>query len=94
MGDYLKNVSTIKFKPHFIFTEQHSGTKPQEIPITSAIIGMMMMSASFNLDTVHIPVSNDNAVVTGTLSLVPGEHLPISGFPRAFASRRATKGKH
>ncbi|KAL8754211.1 MAG: hypothetical protein Q9199_004499 [Rusavskia elegans] len=92
LGDYLKNVSTIKFKPHFIFTEQDSEMKPREIPITSTIIEMMMMNASFNLETVHIPVSNDNAVVTGTLSLVSGEHLPISGFPRAFASRKATKG--
>lgn len=57
--------------------------KPREIPITSTIIEMMMMNASFNLETVHIPVSNDNAVVTGTLSLVSGEHLPISGFPKS-----------
>ncbi|KAL8777571.1 MAG: hypothetical protein Q9213_007807 [Squamulea squamosa] len=89
LGDYLKNVSTLKFKPHFTFAEQDSGTKPQEIQITVAVIETMMMNASFHLETVHIPVSNENAIVTGTLSLVPGEDLPISGFPRALASKKA-----
>ncbi|KAL8929810.1 MAG: hypothetical protein Q9208_000954 [Pyrenodesmia sp. 3 TL-2023] len=93
LGDYLKNASTTKFKPHFIFAEQDPGTKPQEIPITSKIIETMMMNASFNLETVHIPVSNENAVITGMLSLVSGEDLPISGFPRAFASSKAAKGR-
>ncbi|KAL8687035.1 MAG: hypothetical protein Q9224_005271, partial [Gallowayella concinna] len=93
LGDYLKNVSTVKFKPCFIFTEQESGTEPQEIPITIAVIKIMMMNASFNLETVHIPVSNENATITGFLSIVPGEALPISGFPRTLTPKKATKGK-
>ncbi|KAL8968226.1 MAG: hypothetical protein Q9183_002563 [Haloplaca sp. 2 TL-2023] len=91
LGDFLKNVSTTKFKPHFVFAEQDCGTKPQNIAITSSIIEMMMMNASFHLDTVHIPVSSDTAVIIGALSLVPDEYLPISGFPRAFASKKAAK---
>ncbi|KAL8765647.1 MAG: hypothetical protein Q9209_007327 [Squamulea sp. 1 TL-2023] len=91
LGDYLKNVSTLKFKPHFSFAEQDSGTKPQEIQITMAVIEFMMMNASFHLETVHIPVSNENSIVTGTLSLVPGENVPISGFPRALAAKKVAQ---
>ncbi|KAL8906193.1 MAG: hypothetical protein Q9171_006376 [Xanthocarpia ochracea] len=92
LGDYLKNVSTLKFKPHFIFTEQKSsGREPQQIPITSKVIESMMMNASFCLESVHIPVSNENAVITGNLSLASDEYLPISGFPRALASRKTAK---
>ncbi|KAL8814115.1 MAG: hypothetical protein Q9223_006639, partial [Gallowayella weberi] len=91
LGDYLKNVSTVKFKPYFIFAEQDSGTKPQEIPITGAVIEIMMMSASFSLETVQIPVSNENATITGSMSIMAGEELPISGFPRTLTPKKATK---
>ncbi|KAL8916178.1 MAG: hypothetical protein Q9172_006425 [Xanthocarpia lactea] len=94
LGDYLKNVSTLKFKPHFIFTEQKSsGREPQQILITSKVIESMMMNASFCLETVHIPVSNENAVITGNMSLASDEYLPISGFPRTLAPRKTAKGK-
>ncbi|KAL8736432.1 MAG: hypothetical protein Q9166_000224 [cf. Caloplaca sp. 2 TL-2023] len=90
-GDYLKNVSTLKFKPHFVIEEKDSRAQLQEIPITLTVIEIMMNNASFDLEAVYIPVSSETATVAISLSIISGEALPISGFPRSLMSKKATK---
>jgi hypothetical protein len=51
-----------------------------------------MMKASFEVETVQIPVSNESAITTISLSIVDGEELPISGLPRALLAKKVTKG--
>ena len=92
LGDYLKNVTTMKFTPKFIIGEKDSKAQSQEIRITLNVIDIMMHNASFELGMAQIPVSNENAVTVICLSMAPGEALPISGFPRTLIAKRATKG--
>ena len=92
LGDYLKNVTTMKFSPKFIIGEKGSKAECQEIRITLSVIDIMMHNASFELEMAQIPVSNEYAVTTISLSMAPGEALPISGFPRILMAKKATKG--
>ena len=92
LGDYLKNVTTMRFTPKFIIGEKDSKAGSQEIWITLSVIEMMMHHASFELNKAHIPVSNEHAVTTISLSMASGEALPISGFPRILMAKKATKG--
>ena len=93
LGNYLKNVTTLKFKPHFIIREMGSTETPQEITIPFSVIDVMMTNASFKLETVQIPVLNDLAIISISLSLSPEEAFPISGFPRKLLSQKGTKGR-
>ena len=52
-----------------------------------------MMNASFEVGTVQIPVSNESAITTISLSIVDGEELSISGLPRALLAKKVVKGK-
>ena len=92
LGEYLKNVTTSKFTPRFIIGEKDSKAEPQEIRITLSVIDVMMHNASFKLEAAQIPVSNEYAVTTVTLSVAAGEALPISGFPRTLIAKKVTKG--
>lgn len=92
LGDYLKNVTTMRFSPKFIIGEKNTKVEPQEIRITLSVIDKMMHNASFELETVQIPVSNEYALTTVSLSMAAGEALPISGFPRTLMAKKVTKG--
>ena len=92
LEDYLKNVTTLKFTPKSIIGEKDSKAESQEILITMSVIDIMMHSASFELEMAQMPVSNEYAVTTISLSMAPGEALPISGFPRSLLAKKATKG--
>lgn len=92
LGEYLKNVTTSKFTPQFIIGEKDSKAEAQIIGITLSVIDKMMHNASFELETVQIPVSNEYAVTTVSLSMAAGEALPISGFPSTLMAKKATKG--
>ncbi len=92
LGDYLKNVTTMKFTPKFIIGEKDSRAECQEIRITLSVIDIMMHNASFKVEMAQIPVSNEYAVTTISLSMSPGEALPISGFPRTLIAKKAIKG--
>ena len=92
LGDYLKNVTTMKFTPKFVIGEKDSKAESQEIRITLSVIDMMMHNASFELGMAQILVSNEYAVTTVALSMAPGETLPISGFPRTLMARKIKKG--
>ena len=52
----------------------------------------MIMSASFEVGTVQIPISNELAITTISLSMVDGEELSISGLPRALLAKKVAKG--
>lgn len=92
LGDYLKNVTTMKFTPKFIVGEKDSKAEPQVIQINLSVIDKMMHHASFELEPTQIPVSNEYAVTTVSLSMAAGEALPISGFPRTLMAKKVTKG--
>ena len=92
LGDYLKNVTTMKFTPKFIIGEEDSKIESQEMPINLSVIDLMMHNASFELEMAQILVSNEYALTTVSLSMTPGEALPISGFPRTLMARKPTKG--
>ena len=92
LGDYLKNVTTMKFEPKFIIGEKDSKAEPQVMRITLSVIDKMMHNASFELETAQIPVSNERAVTIVSLSMAAGEALPISGFPRTLMAKKVTKG--
>ncbi|KAK0515924.1 hypothetical protein JMJ35_001958 [Cladonia borealis] len=92
LGEYFKNATTEKFTPRFIIGEKGSKTEPLEILITSNEITRMMNNALFKLEMAQIPVSNEYAVTTVSLSIAAEEAVPISGFPRTLIAREATKG--
>lgn len=51
-----------------------------------------MMNASFEVEPVRIPVSSESAITTISLSIVDGEEISISGFPRALLAKKVVKG--
>ena len=51
------------------------------------------MNASFEVGPVSIPISTESAINIISLSIVDGEELSISGFPRALLTKKVMKGK-
>ena len=92
LGEYLKNFTTWNFRPYFIIGEQNSTLEPIKIIITQPLIERMMMNASLDVDPVLIPVSSESAITTISLSIVDGEEISISGFPRALLAKKLVKG--
>ena len=67
--------------------------EPVKIIITQQLIQGMTMNASFEVSPVLIPVSTVSAITTISQSIVDGEELPISGFPRALMAKNVVKSK-
>lgn len=88
LGEYFKNFTTKDFRPCFIIGEKNSTLEPLMIVITELVIQKMMMNASFEVEIIKIPVSNESAITTITLSIFDGEEFPISGFPRTIISQK------
>ena len=86
-------MTTLNFQPYFIIGEKGSTSEPIKIIITQQLIQGMMMNASFEVGPVPIPISTESAISTISLSIVDGEELPISGFPRALLAKKVVKGK-
>ena len=84
LGDYLRNATSQHFHPFFDIGEKDSNSEPLKVFIKQPLIEGMLMKALFGIDEVQIPVSSELAVTTIALSLVDGEMLPISGFPRVL----------
>lgn len=93
LGEYFKNMTTLNFQPYFIIGEKGSSSEPIKIIITQQLIQGMMMNASFEVGPVSIPISTESAISTISLSIVDGEELSISGFPRALLTKKVLKGK-
>lgn len=92
LGKYLMNLTTRNFQPYFVIGEKSSTSEPIKIKIAQPLIDRMMMNASFEVDPVLIPISNESAITTICLSMVDGEELSISGLPRALLAKKAVKG--
>ena len=92
LGEKLKNATTQHFQPYFVIGEKDSNSNSSKIIFTSELTQKMMMNASFDVGRVQIPVSGETAITTISLSMIPGEELPISGFPRALTVKKPTKG--
>ena len=86
-------MTTLNFQPYFIIGEKDSALEPIKILITQQLIQGMTMNASFEVGPVSIPVSTESATTTISLSIVDGEELPISGFPRALMAKNVVKSK-
>lgn len=86
-------MTTLKFKPYFIIGEKGSTSEPIKIIITEQLIQGMIMSASFEVGPVPIPILTESAISTISLSLLDGEELPISGFPRSILANKVVQGK-
>ncbi|MCJ1346914.1 hypothetical protein MMC31_005134 [Peltigera leucophlebia] len=91
LGEYFKNMTTLNFQPYFIIEEKGSTSEPIKVIITQQLIQGMMMNASFDIGPVSIPISTESAISTISLSIVDGEELSISGFPRALLAKKVVK---
>ena len=91
LGEYLKNCTTRNFQPYFVIGEQSSTSEPIKIIITQPLIQRMIMNASFEVEKRLIPVSSESAITTISLSILDGEEIFISGFPRALF-KKVVKG--
>ena len=86
MGEYLKNMTTKSFQPYFVVKE-HLSYEPLLMKyIDLDVIQKMTMSASFDLGTLLIQVSNEYAKTNIALCMAPKEEYSISGFPRILCS--------
>lgn len=86
-------MTTLNFQPYFIIGEKGLTPEPVKIIITQQLIQGMTMNASFEVSPVLIPVSTVSAITTISQSIVDGEELPISGFPRALMAKNVVKSK-
>ena len=92
MGEYLKDKTTERFEPYFRIYEQGSHSEAQRIPVKVDVIMKMITTASFSVGEVRIPDTGEATIIAISLSLIDGEELPISGFPRALFAKKTKTG--
>lgn len=84
LGRYFRKLTTQHFRPHFTIREKDSPAKMQRVFIGVSVVDDMLSQGNLQLESFQVPVLHDSATINITLSLVSGEELPISGFPRCL----------
>lgn len=92
LGGYLKDVTTKDFQPYFSITEVESSLLPTKIIIDLETVQKMTFNASFDIKKSQVAISSKFAVSSISLSILGGEELPISGFPKSLVARNVHKG--
>ena len=92
LGGYLKDVTTKDFQPYFSITEVESSLLPTKIIIDLETVQKMTFNASFDIKKRQVAISSEFAVSSISLSILGGEELPISGFPKSLVARKVHKG--
>ncbi|KAF2462522.1 FabD/lysophospholipase-like protein [Lindgomyces ingoldianus] len=94
LGVYIMRHQRHPFQPYFKVQEARHGERTQYIYLIREIIRMMTETASFDVGSIVIPVSQQTALVAIDLHLIDEKKssgIPISGFPRSLAEGEPLK---
>ncbi|KAJ8114147.1 hypothetical protein OPT61_g3904 [Boeremia exigua] len=98
LGEYIRRHQQPNFQPFFLIQEALCDETSQCIEFTTETIHKMTDRGLFHLDSVVIPVTSEEAVVSIDLQLTNNRGLrrdqtghPISGFPRILADGELLK---